>query len=77
MTAEVFDLLELDLIRIEGRLYEGMGRLPLPTDDGDREGDVRSEAPRLFFANLTPYTPRLVFPVKVAMEVPRQAFTRT
>ena len=38
LMAEVFDLLEVDLIRIEGRTFEGVARLPLP--DPETVGEV-------------------------------------
>lgn len=53
MMTEVFDLLELDLIRVEGGLYEGVGRLPLLTG-GVGAGEVWTKEPRL----LSPPRPR-------------------
>jgi hypothetical protein len=35
--AEVFDLIELDLIRVEGRTFEGVAHLPLPDPETARE----------------------------------------
>ena len=43
LMAEVFDLLQLDLTRTEGRTFEGVAQLPLP--DPDTEGEVWAEAP--------------------------------
>jgi hypothetical protein len=37
LMAEVFDLLEVDLIRTEGRTFEGVARIPLPDMEKDRE----------------------------------------
>jgi hypothetical protein len=41
--AEVFDLLDLDLIRTEGRTFEGVARIPLP--DPDSRGEVWEGVP--------------------------------
>ena len=43
LMAEVFDLLEVDLIRIEGRTFEGIARIPLP--DMQKSGEVWEGAP--------------------------------
>jgi hypothetical protein len=43
LMAEVFDLLEVDLIRTEGRTFEGVARIPLP--DTENGGEVWEEAP--------------------------------
>jgi hypothetical protein len=43
LMAEVFDLLEVDLIRIQGRTFEGVARLPLP--DPSTGGEVWEGAP--------------------------------
>ncbi len=40
------DLLQVDLIRVEGRSFEGVARLPLP--DPETEGEVWVEALRRF-----------------------------
>ena len=45
MMTEVFDLLDLDLIRVEGGLYEGVGRLPLPPGNDADEGEVWAKEP--------------------------------
>jgi hypothetical protein len=37
LMAEVFDLLDVDLIRSEGRTFEGVARLPLPDPDADSD----------------------------------------
>ncbi len=42
LMADVFDLLQVDLIRVEGRSFEGVARLPLP--DPQTEGEVWVEA---------------------------------
>jgi DNA invertase Pin-like site-specific DNA recombinase len=43
LMAEVFDLLQVDLIRVEGRTFEGVARIPIP--DPDSRGEVWEGAP--------------------------------
>ena len=43
--AEVFDLVRLDLIRVEGRTFEGVARIPIP--DPESKGEVWKGAPQV------------------------------
>ncbi len=43
LMAEVFDLLQVDLIRVEGRTFEGVARVPIP--DPESRGEVWEGAP--------------------------------
>lgn len=49
LMAAVFDLLELDLVRIGDDHFEGTGSIPLPGDGGE----VDLEVPQPLYRNLT------------------------
>jgi len=40
--AEVFDLLQIDLVRVAGDRFEGTGSIPIPEDGGDILGIAES-----------------------------------
>jgi hypothetical protein len=67
LMAEVFDLLEVDLIRIEGRTFEGVARLPLPDPDADSE--VWKGVPQDPLSNLPWSEMRIPFPISVELPV--------
>ncbi len=37
LMAEIFDILELDILRVDGTTYEGVGRIPLLDEPGDED----------------------------------------
>jgi hypothetical protein len=63
--AEVFDLLQVDLIRVEGRTFEGVARIPIP--DPDSMGEVWEGALRDPLSNLPWSEMRVSFPISVEL----------
>jgi hypothetical protein len=65
LMAEVFDLLQVDLIRVKGRTFEGVARIPLP--DPDSGGEVWEGAPQDPLSNLPWSGMRVPFPISVEL----------
>lgn len=59
--AQVFDLLDIQLHRVEQNRFEGTGTIPIPDDDDENVdllpvgsgGEVSSKVPQPLYSNLT------------------------
>ena len=67
LMAEVFNLLQVDLIRVEGRTFEGVARIPIP--DPDSGAEVWEGALQDPLSNLPWSAMRVPFPISVDLPV--------